>query len=449
MENNEKMENTKLNISSDSSFFDFEKLTIKEIFNLLLQYNEDIDALKIENNNFKQQIDNYQTEIFQLKEIGESRNHILFYDFGTIINHNDEWNDANISMVRSEEYTSVFSNSGKWFEPIKNNNNFFLPSKFRVDLELIEYNPSLKIILSNINGELLESEIGYSENFGGKGHLSIIYDNGDLKTSINGEIINKKMDLGNDGISIRFDMWAGEKLKFKEFIIQTNLNQSNNSKIRFCPICGNFSEFLPVGNSEFCPKCKSLERHRFVYLLFKEKFKNILSNQEIKLLHFAPEKCMYDFFSNKENIDYFPVDLNAENFGVEMRGNENMESISYDNDTFDIIYHCHVLEHVPKDITAMSELYRVLKPNGFCVILVPINFSLTETLEKEEYNTPELREKYYGQHDHLRYYAMDIVDKLEYVGFHVETVFSEDLFDFKNEMDVYKIAHDVAFVCKK
>ena len=126
-----------------------------------------------------------------------------------------------------------------------------------------------------------------------------------------------------------------------------------------------------------------------------------------------------------------------------------MESIAYESNTFDMIYHSHVLEHVPNDIVAMNELYRVLKPNGYCVILVPINFSLNETLEKEEYNTPELREKYYGQHDHVRYYAMDIVNKLKYVGFDVSPIFSEEIFEFETEMDLYKINHDVAFICKK
>ena len=44
---------------------------------------------------------------------------------------------------------------------------------------------------------------------------------------------------------------------------------------------------------------------------------------------------------------------------------------------------------------------------------------------------------------------MDIVNKLESVGFNVEPIFSESLFDFKNEMELYKINHDVAFICKK
>lgn len=432
-------------------FNDSETDNKNETLDLLKQSYESIKILKLENNEFKQQLEKYKNEISQLKGNSDSVSRILFYDYGTLINHNDEWNENYVSMTRSMDFTLVIPKSGKWFEPVKNRNNFFLPSKFRVDLELIEYNPTLRIFLLNKKGETVDIEVGYYEKSGGKGHLTLTYYNGDVKLYINeDEIINKRMNLGDDGIGIRFDMWAGDKFKFKEFIIQENLKCTrHDSKVRFCPICGNFSEFTPVGNSEFCPVCKSLERHRFVYFLFKKQFNDLLFHQNIKFLHFAPENCFYDFFNDKPNIDYYPVDLNPENYAVKIRDKVNMESISYASDTFDVIYQCHVLEHVPNDVVAMSELYRVLKPGGYCIILVPINFSLRETLEKKEYNTPELREKYYGQHDHVRYYAMDIINKLKSVGFNVNPIFSEELFDFDSEMELYKIAHDVAFICKK
>ncbi len=445
---NSKIKDSKI-VGKSSNSNDLVNLNKKDALNLLKQSYNDIDVLKMEKKIYKQQLEYYERELLNLKENCADADSILFYDYGTIINHNDDWNDVHVSMVRFNEYTEVISKSGKWFEPLKKNNNFFLPSKFRVDLELIEYNPTLKVILLNSNGKVSSTEIGGSENFNAKCNLTIAYYEGNIKIRINDKIINKKADLGNDGIRIRFDMWGGDKLKFKNLIIWGNSIDIQNNKLRFCPICGTFSKFDQWGNSESCPKCKSLERHRFAYLLFKYKFHNILFNQNIKFLHFAPEDCLYDFFNEKRNIDYFPVDLNPENWGVKIRDQVNMESIPYESNTFDMIYHSHVLEHVPNDTVAMNELYRVLKPNGYCVIMVPINFSFNETLEKEEYDTPELREKYYGQYDHLRYYAMDIVNKLESVGFNVEPIFSESLFDFKNEMELYKINHDVAFICKK
>lgn len=42
-----------------------------------------------------------------------------------------------------------------------------------------------------------------------------------------------------------------------------------------------------------------------------------------------------------------------------------MENIPYEDETFDIIYTSHVLEHDPNDNKALNELYRVLKTNMF------------------------------------------------------------------------------------
>ena len=79
------------------------------------------------------------------------------------------------------------------------------------------------------------------------------------------------------------------------------------------------------------------------------------------------------------------------------------------------------------DAKAMNELYRVLKPGGTALILVPINgisyerpYDKSKTFESDKYNTPELREKYYGQNDHLRLYGTDFKDKLINTGFKIK-----------------------------
>lgn len=222
-----------------------------------------------------------------------------------------------------------------------------------------------------------------------------------------------------------------------------------------CPICGYKSEFLPL-NAQYpneivrCPKCKSLHRHRLIFLLFAKKFKHLLDNP-IKLLHFAPEPCLYNFFREKENIDYYPVDINPEGYksrNIFIRCKVNMENIPYEDNNFDVIYNSHVLEHVPKDIQAMAELRRVLKPNGVCFIMVPMSGN-QETLEKEEYNTPELRLKYYNQEDHLRFYGKDFRNRLASVGFNVQELRAEDIVN-SEEMELYGISQwDKVFICKK
>lgn len=224
----------------------------------------------------------------------------------------------------------------------------------------------------------------------------------------------------------------------------------------FCPICNKYLEFEPFGPSKRkraqCPICGSLERHRLIYLLFQNRFKKLLNEKNIKLLHVAPEEVFYNYFKNQLNIDYYPVDINPELFestNIRLRQKVDIEDMPYGDNEFDFIYNGHVLQCVKDDTKAIKELYRVLKPNGVCIILVPINKDSNYTLEKEEYNTEALRKKHYGDKHHRRYYSMDLVDKLEYYGFKVEPVNDEDILEFDFEKNLYNVFKNTIFICEK
>jgi SAM-dependent methyltransferase len=79
----------------------------------------------------------------------------------------------------------------------------------------------------------------------------------------------------------------------------------------------------------------------------------------------------------------------------------------------------HVLEHVFDDQQAIRELYRVLQPGGIAIITVPMNGLMT-TDEDPTLADPRERERRFRQHDHLRLYGADIVQRLETTGFQVE-----------------------------
>lgn len=240
----------------------------------------------------------------------------------------------------------------------------------------------------------------------------------------------------------------------KTFVINEMIG-CGPSGLNYCPICGRPNEFLPHGirqrpNSR-CPYCNSLERHRFVYLVFLKKLQHIFSRDNIKLLHFAPESVMYNLFNSNENIEYCPVDFAPEKYDYIENiypKSVNMENIPFEDDTFDMVYNSHVLEHVADDEKAMRELYRVVKRDGICIVMVPMSKNY-ETLEKEEYNTPELRLKYYYQKDHLRLYGFDIKEKLESVGFEVEMVTSSDLIPNDDNRKLLGIKKNKVFICKK
>ncbi len=96
----------------------------------------------------------------------------------------------------------------------------------------------------------------------------------------------------------------------------------------------------------------------------------------------------------------------------------DITSIDCSDECFDAIVCHHVLEHVPNDRKALSELYRVLKSGGWASIQVPIKRDTT--FEDAEANDPESRMKYYGQADHVRIYGGDFIDRLRSAGFTVE-----------------------------
>ena len=195
---------------------------------------------------------------------------------------------------------------------------------------------------------------------------------------------------------------------------------------KICPICGykgiDFKRFPQIIHKEvICPNCDCQERHRAVWL-YLEKNSHLFKDGN-KILHFAPEKPFYDLFKSNDT-EYHGVDL----FQTSSRVEEIMDiqDIHYDDDYFDLIYCSHILEHVPDDRKAMSELFRVLKPEGIALIMVPMNgvvyefpFDESKTYEDENITTPEAREKYYGQEDHVRLYGADFKERLIESGFNV------------------------------
>jgi len=161
------------------------------------------------------------------------------------------------------------------------------------------------------------------------------------------------------------------------------------------PINGiTYRKLLPYGrlqsrNNALAPNSMSLERHRLLWLFMKEKTN--LFTEKAKFLHVAPEYCFIKRFKKLSNLDYITGDLLSPWADVKM----DIHQIPFNENQFDIIMCNHVLEHVEDDKKAMSEFYRVMKPGGWGIFQVPIDYNHTETLEDPAIKTAEEREKYY------------------------------------------------------
>lgn len=193
---------------------------------------------------------------------------------------------------------------------------------------------------------------------------------------------------------------------------------------KVCPVCkSEVRLFLAAGESlrrnACCPVCHSFERHRAFWLYLEKNWDTFFpaAAAGIRVLHFAPEPGLAKRFRSIDNVDYYPVDIDPE--FPDICKAVDITNITYGDNYFDLVIANHVIEHIPDEQKALSEIKRVLKPSGVAFINAPVFHQFAETLEKEEYNTPELRSRYYGQRDHVRRYGRDYIEHLHKAGFTV------------------------------
>lgn len=188
------------------------------------------------------------------------------------------------------------------------------------------------------------------------------------------------------------------------------------------PIDGNsYRKFLPYGyekqrKSVLSPGTLSLERHRLMWLYLQRETDFFTSN--LKVLHMAPEQSFYKRFRKLKNLDYTTCDLNSPIADIKA----DIQNLPFEDNSFDVIFCNHVLEHVDDDKKALRELFRIMKPGGWGIFQVPIRYQLAKTFEDSTITDRKERIEKFGQYDHVRVYGMDYYDILESIGFKVEKV---------------------------
>ncbi len=185
------------------------------------------------------------------------------------------------------------------------------------------------------------------------------------------------------------------------------------------PIDGKtYRKLLPYGQlnkreNALAPLSLSLERHRLIWLYLKEQ--TDFFKAPIRFLHVAPEYCFLRRFKKQKNLDYVSADLISPWADIKM----DVRDIPFPENSFDVAMCNHVFEHVEEDLQAMREFYRVLKPGGWAIFQVLIDYSREETFQDPSITDPNDREKYYWQHDHVRLYGRDYSKRLAAAGFEV------------------------------
>tara|TARA_B110000902_G_scaffold242574_1_gene294042 strand:- start:3224 stop:4000 length:777 start_codon:yes stop_codon:yes gene_type:complete len=190
------------------------------------------------------------------------------------------------------------------------------------------------------------------------------------------------------------------------------------------PIDGkNFRKFLPYGygkqrENALSPSTLSLERHRLMWLFLRDETTFFTSEKKLKTLHIAPEQCFLDIFRKQENLEYTTSDLESPIADVKA----DICDLPFKDNSFDVVFCNHVLEHITDDKKAMQELFRVMKRGGFGVFQIPQDLSRENTFEDNSITDKKERAKIFGQYDHVRIYGKDYFNKLRSIGFKVDEI---------------------------
>ncbi len=227
------------------------------------------------------------------------------------------------------------------------------------------------------------------------------------------------------------------------------VDQRKDSKTKYCPVCCNeIEEFVPI-NSYFlkklhehqhihpiflsetinlfeysCPRCYSSDRDR-LYALFIKNHQPIINTKDYKIVDIAPSKPLSQFIKHS-----YPL-ANYRSADLYMEGVDDIIDIKdmkiYPDESVDFLICSHVLEHIDDDLSAMKEIYRILRNGAKAILMVPILLNLTEDYENPDAKTPEERWKHYGQDDHVRIYSKTgFVEKLTKTGFAVKQYTQND-----------------------
>lgn len=218
------------------------------------------------------------------------------------------------------------------------------------------------------------------------------------------------------------------------------------SRQRYCPVCDRFSgAFLEFGRKKRpdarCPRCGSLERHRLVWRYF-ERCTDLFDGRLKRVLHVAPETCFAPILARAIGDGYVTADWSRP--GVMMR--MDVCAMPYPDDTFDIAYCSDVLEHVVDDHRAMGEFHRVLKADGWAVLLVPV--TVARTVEDPSVIDPAERRRRFGQEDHVRRYGPDFADRLRQAGFLVARIAPHEFLD-RSEIIRISAGNRIIFHCSR
>jgi SAM-dependent methyltransferase len=170
-----------------------------------------------------------------------------------------------------------------------------------------------------------------------------------------------------------------------------------------------------------CPFCGACDRDR-MYALYLNKYLAGASAQ-IRIVDFAPLKSLSQFIRRKlESLGGAHIYRTADLYDPQADDKVDLMDMKlYEEGEFDFFICSHVLEHVEDDRKALSELFRITRPGGWGIAMVPIALGLQDIDEDPRLTDESERWRRFGQNDHVRLYSKQgFLDRLVEAGFEVQ-----------------------------
>lgn len=167
-----------------------------------------------------------------------------------------------------------------------------------------------------------------------------------------------------------------------------------------------------------CPNCDASDRERLYLIYLQKRLADLPPGKRLRVIDFAPSRPLERRLRKMPNLAYRSVDL----FRADVDERADISDMHRFGDASVDIFICsHVLEHVIDDRKAMGELARILSPDGFGIVMVPLIRGVEETHEDPLIVDGQARWKAFGQDDHLRQYGRgDFVKRLQSAGLRVD-----------------------------
>lgn len=194
-----------------------------------------------------------------------------------------------------------------------------------------------------------------------------------------------------------------------------------------CPICGGESFVTFRGRpAERCKACGAHTRTRAAYLLLTEVCR---IGPDTRILHFAPEPALAPVLHRLCGDGYAPCDLNNERYSFDFAVTRCDLCRDIDRlfrpESFDVVMHNHVLEHLPCNYTiVLQKLHALLRPGGHHVFSFPVGAAGHYGCDMAPGLSERERRRRFGQKDHIRRFTREDFDQTVGMVFDLDRSYS-------------------------